>query len=75
VFEKGLQESGRNEYCVTEPDARLQRCGRSGMLFGYNVQSAIDGQTGPIVHPEVTQAQTDTDQLLATAEQTSSPRC
>lgn len=70
AFEKGLEETGRNEYCVTEPEARLLRCSREGMLLGYNVQSAIDGQTGLIVHHEVTQAQTDTDQLLAVAEQT-----
>lgn len=70
VFERGMQASGRNEHCASEPDARLMRSGREGTVLGYNVQSAVDADTGLIVHHEVTQAQGDTDQLLPMAEQT-----
>src|SRR5262249_9025741 len=38
--------------------------------LGYNVQSAVEAETGLIVHHEVTQAQGDTDQLLRMAEET-----
>ena len=70
VFERGMQESGLNEHCATEPEARLMRSGREGTVLGYNVQSAVEAQSGLIVHHEVTDAQSDGDQLLAMAEQT-----
>jgi transposase len=69
-FERGMAGSGRNEYCVTEPDALLMRSGREGTLLGYSVQTATEAETGLIVHHEVTQAQGDTDQLLPVAEPT-----
>jgi transposase len=69
VFERGMEASGLNEHCATEPQARLMRSGREGTVLGYNVQSAVEAQSGLIVHHEVTDAQSDTDQLLAMAEQ------
>jgi hypothetical protein len=68
-FERGMEASGRNEHCLTEPDALLMRSGREGTVLGYNVQTATDAETGLIVHHEVTQAQGDTNQLLPHAEQ------
>jgi Transposase DDE domain/Transposase domain (DUF772) len=68
VFEHGMDASGLNEHCATEPEARLMRSGREGTVLGYNVQSAIEAESGLIVHHEVTQAQGDTDQLLGMAE-------
>lgn len=70
VFERGMAASGLNEHCASEPEARLMRSGREGTVLGYNVQSAVEAQSGLIVHHEVTGAQSDTDQLLAMAEQT-----
>ncbi len=46
------------------PDARP---GREGTVLGYNVQSAVEAQSGLIVHHEVTDAQSDTNQLLGMA--------
>lgn len=66
--QQAMDASGRNEYCRTEPEARLMRSGREGMVLGYNVQSAVDAETGLIVHHEVTDAQSDTNQLLPIAE-------
>jgi transposase len=68
-FERGMETSGRNEHCLTEPEALLMRSGREGTVLGYNVQSAIEAETGLIVHHEVTQAQGDTNQLLPAAAQ------
>lgn len=69
-FERGMQESGRNEHCISEPEALLMRSGREGTVLGYSVQTATEAQSGLIVYHEVTQAQGDTDQLLPVAEQT-----
>ncbi len=68
LFERGMQSSGLNEHCVTEPDARLMRSGREGMVLGYNVQTAVEAETGFIVHHEVTDEPGDTRQLLPIAE-------
>jgi transposase len=68
--EQVMDASGRAEHCATEPDARLMRSGREGMVLGYNVQTAVEADTGLIVHHEVTDAQSDGNQLLPIAEQT-----
>lgn len=68
VFERGMQASGLNEHCATEPEARLMRSGRDGMVLGYNVQTAVEASTGLIVHHEVTDEPGDTRQLLPIAE-------
>ena len=65
-----MDERGRNQACVTEPDARLMRSGREGMVVGYNVQSAVDAESGLIVHHEVTDESDDRRQLYPMAQQT-----
>jgi transposase len=69
---QAMDTSGRDEHCITEPEARLMRSGREGIVMGYNVQTAVEAQSGLIVHHEVTDAQSDTNQLLPMAEQTKS---
>jgi transposase len=69
-FEHGMKSSGRDEHCATEPQARLMRSGRDGMVLGYNTQCAVEAQTGLIVHHEVTDEPGDTRQLLPMAEKT-----
>ena len=68
--EAQMDERGRNQACVTEPDARLMRSGREGMVVGYNVQSAVDADSGLIVHHEVTDESDDRRQLYPMAQQT-----
>jgi len=65
-----MDERGCNQACVTEPDARLMRSGREGMVVGYNVQSAVDAESGLIVHHEVTDESDDRRQLYPMAQQT-----
>ena len=65
-----MDERGRNQACVTEPDARLMRSGREGMVVGYNVQSAVDAESGLIIHHEVTDEGDDRRQLYPVALQT-----
>jgi transposase len=64
VVEQVLVDEGSNTACVTDPDARLMRSGRAGMVAGYNVQASVDEQSGVVVHHEVTQDSTDNRQLL-----------
>jgi transposase len=52
--EKIMDASGSDQHCATEPEAKLMRSGRDGMVLGYNIQSAVDADTGLIVHHEVT---------------------
>lgn len=40
--ESAMDEAGTNQYCATEPEARLMRSGREGPILGYNVQAAVD---------------------------------
>lgn len=67
-FEQALAEGDKNEHCATEPEAQLMRSGRDGTVLGYNVQVAVDDQSGTIVHHEVTQEPGDTRSLLPTAQ-------
>jgi len=66
--EKAMNELGGNQHCATEPEARLVRSGRDGMIVGYNVQSAVDADTGLIVHHDVTNETGDSLQLQPMAE-------
>lgn len=66
--EAAMDEAGSRQYCVTEPEAKLMRSGREGMMLGYNVQSAVDTETGLIVHHEVTSDSNDQNQLQPMAE-------
>lgn len=65
----GMVDAGKTQICRTEPDAKLMRSGREGMVVGYNAQNAVDAQHQLIVHHELTQSSTDNDQLepIATA--------
>lgn len=54
--ESVLDAQGSAQHCETEPDAKLMRSGREGVFVGYNVQTAVDTDSGLIVHHEVTQA-------------------
>ncbi len=65
-----MDERGRNQACITEPDAKLMRSGREGMLVGYNVQSAVDADSGLIIHHEVTDESDDRRQLYPMAQRT-----
>lgn len=60
---KSLVDDGKTQTCRTEPDAKLMKSGREGMVVGYNAQNAVDGQHQLIVHHELTQAGTDNQQL------------
>ncbi|MGB5398555.1 MAG: IS1182 family transposase [Gammaproteobacteria bacterium] len=68
-LESQMDEWGRNQACVTEPEAKLMRSGRDGMIVGYNVQSAVDAETGLIVHHDVTDDSDDRCQLYPMAQQ------
>lgn len=68
--EAQMDERGRNQACITEPDAKLMRSGREGMLVGYNIQSAVDADSGLIIHHEVTDESDDRRQLYPMAHQT-----
>ena len=61
--EAQMDACGRNQACMTEPEAKLMRSGREGMVVGYNVQSAVDAYSGLIVHHEVTDEGDDRRQL------------
>lgn len=58
-----LVEEDKTQLCRTEPDARLMKSGREGMVVGYNAQHAVDGAHQLIVHHHLTQAGNDTQQL------------
>jgi transposase len=67
-FEQAMDDSGSDEHCDTEPQARLMRSGREGTVLGYNVQTAVEETSRVIVHHEVTQEPGDTRLLLPTAQ-------
>lgn len=69
TFEREMIAGNRNQHCETEPDARFLRSGRDGTILGYNVQTAVDADTGLIVHHEVTNDSSDSRQLQPMAEQ------
>ena len=63
-----MDEAGSRQHCNTEPDAKLMRAGRGGMVVGYNVQSAVDIDSGVIVHHAVNCDGADNRQLQPMAE-------
>ena len=69
-FEHAMEAGNRNQHCETEPDARFLRSGRDGTILGYNVQTAVDADTGLIVHHAVTNDSSDSRQLQPMAEKT-----
>jgi len=60
---KPLVDEGKTQLCRTEPDARLMKSGREGMVVGYNAQNAVDEAHQLIIHHELTQAASDNQQL------------
>lgn len=60
---KGLVDEKKTQTCRTEPQAKLMKSGREGMVVGYNAQNAVDEQHQLIVHHDLTQAGTDNQQL------------
>jgi transposase len=66
----GMVDAGKAQICRTEPDAKLMRSGREGMVVGYNAQNAVDAQHQLIVHHELTQSSTDNGQLEPIAKAT-----
>jgi len=58
-----MDEQGLSQVCETEAEVKRMRSGREGVIAGYNVQSAVDDETGLIVHHEVTNESTDNRQL------------
>jgi transposase len=67
-IESEMDERESNQHCTTEPDAKLMRSGREGTVLGYNVQTAVDTDSGLIVHHEVTDRSADTQDLQPMAE-------
>jgi transposase len=67
--EQAMDERGINEHCATEPDARLMRSGREGMVLGYNVQTAVEARSRLIVHHAVVNEAGDSRQLKPMATQ------
>ena len=68
-YEQAMDAGDRDQHCGTEPDARIMRSGRDGMVLGYNVQTAVDADSGLIVHHEVSQDTGDNRLLQPMAEQ------
>lgn len=65
--EEAMDREGKSQHCRTEPDARLMRSGRDGVVLGYNVQSVVETAHKLIVHHEVTQSGSDNTQLYPMA--------
>lgn len=58
-----LEDNDQSQTCLTEPDAKLMRSGRDGMVVGYNAQNVVENEHQLIIHHELTQASTDNRQL------------
>ena len=67
---KTLADEGKTQLCRTEPDAKLMKSGREGMVVGYNAQNAVDEAHQLIVHHDLTQAGSDNQQLKPIAQET-----
>ena len=65
-----MRDAGLKQYVRGEEDAQLMRHPTLKFCVAYNVQSAVDGEHGLIVHHEVTDAGTDSQQLLPMAKAT-----
>lgn len=64
-----LKAAGQNQQHQTEPDAKLMRSGRQGMISGYNLQNVVDERHQLIVTSELTQEGVDQTQLYPMAKQ------
>lgn len=61
--EQWMNDNDTHQHCQTEPDAKIMRSGREGKVCGYNLQSAVDCETGVIIHHQLTNEATDNRQL------------
>lgn len=66
---EAMEETKAKQCCETEPQAKRMRSGREGIIVGYNVQTAVESETGLIVHYDVTGDGNDFRQLQPIAEQ------
>lgn len=65
-----LEQDGRNLVVDGEPDARPMGFGRGGKPPSYNVQTAVDADTGFIIHHVVTDEVNDQRMLYPVAKAT-----
>lgn len=65
-----MKQKGTKQCCETEPEAKRMRSGREGVIVGYNIQTAVDVDTGVIVHYDVSSEGNDFNQLVPMAENT-----
>jgi transposase len=63
-----LDDQGLSQCCETEPEAKRMRSGREGTVVGYNIQTAVDAESGLIVHHDVTDEGNDHRQLQPMAK-------
>jgi transposase len=66
--EQAMDAAESNQHCSTEPEAKLMRSGREGMVLGYNVQAAVDADSGLVIHHDVNDQGSDNRQLQPMAE-------
>jgi transposase len=58
-----MAEMGVEHHVVGEPEARLMKTAQGPTRVAYNVQTAVDGEHGLVLHHEVTQDANDSRQL------------
>jgi transposase len=63
-----MRERGVGQHVAGEEESRLMRSGQGRSMVAYNVQSAVDGEHGLIIHHEVTNEATDNRQLQPMSE-------
>lgn len=63
ALSKQMDETGAKQVCETEPEAKRMRSGREGVVVGYNVQTAVEAQSGLIIHHDVTDEGSDNRSL------------
>lgn len=70
LLEKELLETPDQQLSLTDPDARIMATrGRSSVMVGYNVQTAVDTENHLIIAHEVTNVGHDRTQLANMAKQ------
>lgn len=62
-----LQENGKTQVSLIDPDSRRMNTANGGAIVGYNVQTAVDGKNSLIADFEVTNKSNDRSQLHSLA--------
>jgi len=70
TLSRRMDNTKATQCCETEPDAKRMRSGRDGIVVGYNIQTAVEAETGLIVHHDVTDEGSDNRQLEPMATRT-----